>query len=327
MKITSGHPKLSIVIVSYNRKDLLKSTLTSIKEHINPLTHEIIVVDNGSSDGSAEMVSQQFPEALLVKKQKNTGNCEAYNVGFRKACGEYICMMHEDIIVLENSLQKLIDFLDSNPKAGYVGPLNLNLERKPIKTIEKFHTPVYDIIFSYRHLLSNVSGRTLTKIEGRATEPVCVDWMSFSCLLVRGNALAQTGYFPDVLQQWWDDPYIQLKMRRAGWLGYFMPEAKIIHHRGLMNKQIHTASKPTTIELIWIQSKYIYFREFYGKSGLAFVKVNDFFIFTVYLAINFVKFIVASRDVETKYQINRWFQYLVYVFYTGKKPKFRLEDE
>lgn len=120
--IVNSAPQLSIVILNYNTVAYLRYCLTSI--HVNPPARdfEILVVDNASSDGSAEMVARDFPEVRLIQSETNLGFAGGNNVGFREARGNYVFILNPDTIVLPRCLDLLMSYLDAHPDVGAVGP-------------------------------------------------------------------------------------------------------------------------------------------------------------------------------------------------------------
>jgi len=109
---------LSIIIVNWNTKNLLKQCLESIKDHTKKISYEIIVIDNASTDGSADMVETDFPEVILIKNKTNKGYGRANNQGLIRAQGKYVLFLNSDITVNDNCLDEMFDFMEDNPEVG-----------------------------------------------------------------------------------------------------------------------------------------------------------------------------------------------------------------
>ena len=120
---------VSIVIVSWNTKDILADCLRSIYEQTNKLCFEIIVIDNASSDGSQEMVKNQFGGVTLIENKENFGFASANNQGIRIAAGRYVLLLNSDTIVLDSAIEKTVAFTDNVPDAAVVGCRVLNPDR------------------------------------------------------------------------------------------------------------------------------------------------------------------------------------------------------
>lgn len=297
--------KLSVIIANFNKKDLLCGLLRSIQKHAKDITHEVIVVDSASTDESAQMIENNFPKARLIRLCVNRGCCPAYNEGFKIASGEYICFMHEDTVVCENAFQGLIEFLDQNPKAGYAGPANLDAQGNVIRTTNRFHTPLYNIFFSYKHFAAKfIKKNKKTRFKRFIASPRKADWMQLSCVMVKRSALAGPELFPNHMMEWWDDPFLQYKIHKSGWLGYYVPKAKIMHYKCLSAQRKRASENVAPIENLWVYSKYQYFEYFYGKIPTVIVKCNDAILFLADLVINLLKYFINSADINAKWEVN-----------------------
>src|SRR5215469_422405 len=113
---------ISVVIVGWNAKHYLELCLQSLADAPPRRSMEVLVVDNASEDGTAEMVQSRFPSVKLIRSGENLGFSKGNNVAIRKAKGRYIALVNPDVIVFPGCLDALADFLDQNPKVGDVGP-------------------------------------------------------------------------------------------------------------------------------------------------------------------------------------------------------------
>src|SRR2546423_3826789 len=104
-------PEVSIIILSYNTKDFLRNCLQSVYIRLHELNYEVIVVDNASSDGSAQMVKKEFPKAHLIENKKNVGFAAGNNIGAKRAKGDYILLLNSDTELLHNGLPDVLDHL------------------------------------------------------------------------------------------------------------------------------------------------------------------------------------------------------------------------
>src|ERR1700733_9544854 len=110
--------QISVIIVSWNACGYLRDCLDSIRQTGTSVVHEVIVVDNASTDGSAEMVEEQFPEVVLIKSAKNLGFARANNLGIKRASGEYLALVNSDVLVHPDCLQRLAAVLDARRDVG-----------------------------------------------------------------------------------------------------------------------------------------------------------------------------------------------------------------
>lgn len=113
MKSTKKPIDISIVIVSFNTKDMTLGCLRSVYEQTNSVSFEIIVIDNDSGDGSAEAIEKEFPDIILIKSEENIGFAAANNVGFLQTEGRYVLLLNSDTLLLGNGLKDCHDYLES----------------------------------------------------------------------------------------------------------------------------------------------------------------------------------------------------------------------
>jgi len=130
----SGVPDLSVCIINWNGRDVLRNCLRSLQAGQEPIRVEVIVVDNASSDGSADIVPAEFPEALLMRNTANRGFAAANNQAAARATGRYLLFLNNDTVVPPGSLARLVQFLDSDPKVVAVGPKLLGADGQPQRT-------------------------------------------------------------------------------------------------------------------------------------------------------------------------------------------------
>ncbi len=146
--------KLSIVIICWNDWKVLENCLNSISECTHKTSYEIIVSDNGSTDGSVDRIRDQFPTVRLVENRANLGFAKGNNAGIREARGEYVLVLNPDTIVHDGSLDRWIEFADNHPEAGAFGCRVHN----PDGTYQRSARPFPTIS---RHLVSALGWRVL----------------------------------------------------------------------------------------------------------------------------------------------------------------------
>ena len=112
---------VSIIIVNWNTRDILRGCLDSVYKQTQGIDFEVIVVDNASSDGSAEMVKQEFPPITLIANLGNRGFAAANNQGMQIAIGRYVLLLNPDTIILDGAIQKTVAFADNHQSIGVLG--------------------------------------------------------------------------------------------------------------------------------------------------------------------------------------------------------------
>ncbi len=129
---------LSIIIITLNNKKLLESCIDSIKEFTRHISYEVIVSDNGSTDGTIEMMKSRFPDVCLIENRKNLGFSAANNKGLKKANGRYCLVLNDDTFIEEDAFSIVIDYMDKNENAGAAGPRIPQYRRDSAKAGQHF---------------------------------------------------------------------------------------------------------------------------------------------------------------------------------------------
>jgi GT2 family glycosyltransferase len=205
---------VSIIIVNTNNKKLLDPCLASIQKNTLNASFEIIVADNGSTDGSQSMVKEKYPEVKLIENTENMGFIKASNQGLKIFDARYAMLLNDDTIVKEYAIDKLVGFLDHNPQAGAVGPKLLNTDG----SIQR-------------------QGGLIGRRFWRSKHAVEVDFVIGAALMVRREVIDKVGVMDEHLYFYNDDLDWCRSMREAGWKIYFLPEAEIVHYGGYSSKR------------------------------------------------------------------------------------------
>src|SRR5271157_6485492 len=129
---------LTVIISNYNTRELLRNCLRSIYQHTSGITFEVICVDDNSSDGSADMVAESFPQVVLVRNRVNQLYAENQNLGMRVSRTRYACLLDSDTVLTGNAFQALAQFMDEHPEAAACGPKLLNLDGTVQHCVRRF---------------------------------------------------------------------------------------------------------------------------------------------------------------------------------------------
>lgn len=228
--------KLSIIIVNYNVKDFLSQCLVSIKQSNVNFNYEIIVVDNNSSDGSAEFIEKFFPEVKIVRMFENKGFGYANNVGFSHSQGDYLLLLNPDTILQENTLQVMIDFMERNPEVGIAGCKVLNSNGSlQLACRRGFPTPwvAFTKLFGLQALFpkSKLFGRyNLTYLD--PDQIAYVDAISGSFMFVRREVYNVLQGFDTDFFMYGEDIDFCYRAQKLGWKIAYVPTTSIIHYKG-----------------------------------------------------------------------------------------------
>jgi GT2 family glycosyltransferase len=226
---------VSIIIVSWNAREYLKNCLASIARQDFGYAVETIVVDNCSSDGSADCVASDFPGVRLIRNRHNDGFARANNIGCAVATGQYLCFINSDVVVLPHCIDRLVDHCEADARAGMVGPLILGSDGQLQRSCRGFpslwnmlcRALALDTAFAATRLFTGYSLRHWPQDEQRS-----VDILTGCFWLVRRQALEQVGLLDEDFFIYGEDMDWCRRFWSAGWQVVFAPQARAIHHGG-----------------------------------------------------------------------------------------------
>jgi len=239
---------LTISVVSYDAKELLKNCLSSIYQYTSGIKFEVILVDNGSTDGSIEMLKEEFPQVKLIENRENLGFARANNQAIKKSKGKYLLLFNPDTVFRANSLDKMIKFMDDRPDIGILGCKILNSD----VTIHPYNSSFHNLfseflrVFQLKKMIPGVRlrekigqkwggllGLTLREYfrvywdSERIRE---VDWVTGACLLVRRKAIEDVGLLDEDFFMYYEDADWCYRMRKRDWKVFYYPFFEIVHY-------------------------------------------------------------------------------------------------
>jgi GT2 family glycosyltransferase len=223
---------LSIIIVNWNTRDMLARCLASIYQHPPHVPFEVVVVDNASSDGSAAMVRERFPQVRLIENQENVGFARANNQAIQESSGEYLLLFNSDAFVMDDSLSRMVEFIETHPRVGAVGPKLLNPDGSFQASYADFPTLWSEFLL--------ISGLTRFIIGPYAPSPspssseaaISVDWVAGAALLVRRSVIEQIGLMDERFFLYSEETEWCWRIWQAGWEVWYLPDAHIVHMGG-----------------------------------------------------------------------------------------------
>ena len=245
---------VSVVIVTYNVREFLEQALRSVERASTGLAVETWVVDNDSADGSAEMIRERFPDIRLIANEENVGFATANNQAIREAAGRYVLVLNPDTILQEDTLRRLVAFMDAHPDAGAAGCRILNPDGTfAPESRRAFPTPA--VAFYRIAGLSKLFPQSPTfgryNLTYLPVDEVCeVDALSGSCMMVRKDAVLPkadgarapeepraAGLFDEDFFMYGEDLDWCYRIQQAGWRIYYTPDTQIVHYKGESTKK------------------------------------------------------------------------------------------
>lgn len=253
---------LTVSIVSADNRDQLLPCLQSVLDATHHITLEVWVVDNASTDGTAEAAAEAFPEVCLIRNEQRLGFSTNNNAVLAQSQGRYAMLLNDDTVVLDGALDTLVAFGDAHSSVGIVGSFLLNPDHTFQPSFSRFPNPWIEGIWSTAALLP--------RFRARAVEPFEVDTVCGAALMARRDAFEQVG----LLDTQYDPLYAEetdwcFRFKEAGWQVYTHPGARIIHYGGQTMNRLPTLK----IELLQ-RHKTQFFRKHFGTAAATFFKVS-----------------------------------------------------
>lgn len=252
---------LSICIVTYQAREYLEQCLRSIESNPPGRDFEVIVVDNGSTDGTQDMLAARFPQVLLIVNPRNAGFAAPMNQALRLARGEYLLLLNPDTLVHSRAFECLVAFLEAHPEAGICGPKVLNTDGTLQKPCRRGESTPWAVISYFSGLAalfprSKFFGGYLMSYKGE-DEIHTAAGISGSCMLVRRTVLEQIGLLDERFFAYQEDADYCFRARQAGWKVYYVPTAQITHYGGKGGSGV----QPYRSIIEWHRSYYLYYRK------------------------------------------------------------------
>jgi len=258
--------KLSIIIVNYNCGKYLKECITSIYNKCSSFTFEIIIFDNNSSDDSLNFLENNFKEVILLKNDKNLGFAGGNNKATRNAEGEYLLLLNNDTVILEN-IYPLFSFFENDNEIGVLGIKMLNSQQKYIPSFGKFPSPISLLKFS--NLNYNSTEFLTGNFNGK--NHIQVDWVSGSFLMMKNKDWQQVKGLDEDYFMYVEDVDFCKKIAQIGKKTVLVPSISYIHHIGFNTKR----------EINLIKGYFLYSSKHFNKFEQIIAKLSLSFNYAV----------------------------------------------
>lgn len=278
---------VSIVIVNWNTLGLLRDCLKSVYEQAGTVDYEVIVIDNASTDGSVQMVKNEFKRVVLIENTENRGFAAANNQGMAVAKGRYVLLLNSDTVILDNAIAKVVSFADAHPRAAVTGCRVLNPDGTLQPTCFMFPS-VLNMLLSSTYLYklfpnSRFFGRERMTWWDRS-DVRQVDVVTGCFMLVRREAIDQVGMMDERFFIYAEETDWCYRFRTKGLEVTFTPAAQIIHLGGQS-----TAKRPVAMIVQLRLSILKFIRKHHGQLALLIARILTAFFFAVRLPVWFAR--------------------------------------
>ena len=237
-----GGIDLSVVIVSWNTKDLLRDCLASVEAEFARaapgLRGDVWVVDNASPDGSGAMVAAEFPRVRLIQNADNAGFARANNQAIKQSEGRWVVLLNSDTVVQEGAFAALLAAGEASPSVGVVGPLLLNGDGTIQRSWSRFVGPLREFLGRHDRSEAPPVLRESPLPPAQSVPPCDVGWVSGACLMARRAAVEAVGLLDEGYFMYCEETDWCLRFRRGGWKVRLVPDARVVHLGGQSSRQV-----------------------------------------------------------------------------------------
>ena len=260
--------KLSIIVLCWNDLKVIPECLRSIYATTKSPDFEVIVSDNGSSDGSIEFIREHYPQVKVIENKRNLRFAKANNVGIRESRGEYILILNPDTIIHEGALDTMLAFADQHPECGAFGCRVLNADGSYQESARPFVSPRGEwftalYLRPLGHLGLWFASDTYAGWKGESERRA--DWVTGCFIFARADVLRQIGGFDEQFFYYYEDMDLCRQIWQAGKPILFTPAAVITHLKG----QSTSERLPKLAFALDSQvTRYLYYYKYYGKRGV-----------------------------------------------------------
>ena len=254
---------LSVVIVSWNVRDLLRDCLRSLGDTCDDLDVELVVVDNAGADGSVEMVRREFPGVRLLALEKNVGYAGANNRGIEASTGRNLLALNPDVLIMPGALKTIVEKLDAEPRVAAVGPANLDEDEHVRPSARRFPTMTAML---YQHTLLRLVPplkdhyRDYKMRRFGWDRELAVDQPVGAALAVKRSVLEEVGRWDEGFFMYFEEVDLCRRIKERGWEVLFLPQARIVHLGGRSTAQVRSKK-----QMMIFRSMFRYFDKHEGR--------------------------------------------------------------
>jgi GT2 family glycosyltransferase len=284
---------MSIVLVCWNNKAYLDPCLKSLYEGGLKSSFDVVVVDNGSTDGSQQMLAEKYPQVMLIQNAGNVGLGKASNQGIEATKGRHVLLLNNDTLVNGPALDVLVEYLDAHPEAGATAGKLLN----PDGSFQSGFAPFSTLLEEF--LIVTHIGELLWPgypSHGDSNEIKETGWMSSACLLVRRAALDQIGLLDESYFIYGDEADLQYRLNKSGWKVVFLPNSSIIHFGG------RSMDRWKRRKMVY-RGKMMFYKKNYGFLSTFLLRTMFFLMSLLKLLVWCVGYFIPSRNDQAKKEL------------------------
>jgi N-acetylglucosaminyl-diphospho-decaprenol L-rhamnosyltransferase len=267
---TGACPDVSVIVVNYNTAHLLDRLMSTLENGRGALTLQVIVVDNASRDGSADLLRRRYPNVELIENAMNVGFGRANNQALERARGRHVLLLNTDAFVAADTLPKTVEFMEAHPECGVLGARLVGEDGSLQPSCRYFPTP-WNVFLATTGLKRFVPGARL--VDDMSWDHGSVrecDWVPGCYYLLRSDVVARIGLFDPRYFLYYEEVDHCQAVRKAGWTVTYFPYTSVVHIGGESARNEGRLSLGgRQISVLQIESELLYFRKHHGVAGLS----------------------------------------------------------
>jgi len=279
MNSPKNQPDISVVVVSFNTRKLLRECLGTVYAQTGP-SYEVIVVDNDSVDGSLAMVQSEFDSAVAIAAGGNLGFAAANNRAFQVARGKYVVLLNSDAFLSAGALETAFDLMEGSPSIGLAGGRLVSRDGGWQPSARLFPSPLNDFLsltgLSVRFPRSRFFGRA-DRTWADPMQAADVDWIPGAFSIIRRDLLEQVGRFDESFFLYYEEVDLCRRIQRAGYRIAYRPELQVVHIGGESSRQVKRlslSSSGSQLTLWRMRSALLYYRKHHPALAWLSMKIE-----------------------------------------------------
>lgn len=263
----------SVVVVSFNTRDLVRECLRTLFDETAGLRCEVIVIDNDSSDGSADMIEAEFPNVRLIRSATNLGFAAANNRGFAIAQGRYVVLLNSDAFLKPGALRRSVTHMEANPRVGLGGARLIGRDESWQPSARMFPSLLNDLLTISGLAAKFPKSRFMGRVDRTWADPMeaaPVDWVPGAFTIIRRKILDEVGYFDERFFLYYEEVDLCRRVRAAGYEVWYWPDVVTVHLGGESSKtvkRVRLSAVGSQLALWRMRSALLYYRKHHGAMG------------------------------------------------------------
>ncbi len=291
--------ELSIIIVNWNTKDLVRRCIQSIIHHAKSLAYEIIVVDNHSDDGSVPLIQGAFPSVIIIQNKDNLGFARANNRGIKESRGKYLLLLNSDTYIDQDVFSELIRYMEVQPNVGIVSPKIVSPELTPYPMRLFRLTPLLSFL-----KIVNLYALYREYLPDTSSQPIEVQVVGGSCMLIRKEVFDSVGYLEEGFFLYNEEDDFCRRALGKEWKIIFNPQNYIIHLHGMSTRKKEIYER---VQMEGYKSDLTFFNKHYSRGSYFFLKKTYQLTFMLKILISLMGYLKPSlRGALRREIVLRW---------------------